>query len=1151
MSLSKRILYDLDVTGGKLLSNDMNVSSGTVSNIYMGNASGGSMRLSGDLSVSGTLTTVNITTTNISETNVSASSIVGTNVNITNSTIANIISTNITSTNIISTNNTITNSVITNFSGGSIVVSSNSSFGSNVLIAGPILQIPTGDIASRPSANLGYIRYNTETSQFEGYGPGNAWGSLGGVVDIAQTTKVLASANPSVTDGNLYFYTVGTERVRINSAGNVGIATTAPGHLLDVNGGLRSTNFTTTNALVTNISSGTLNLSTGITSANAQITNANITTVTAATLLNTNAVSTNVSAATLNLSTGITSANAQITNANITTVTSATLLNTNAVSTNVSAATLNLSTGVTSASAQITNLNITTATVGTALATNVSATTVTAATLLNTNAVSTNVSAATINLSTGLTSASAQIANGNITTATVGTALATNVSATTVTAATLLNTNQNSTNVSSATLNLSTGLTSASAQITNVSATTVTAATLLNTNQNSTNVSAATLNLSTGLTSASAQITNANITTISTGTAVATTYTGGSMSLSGNLAIGGTLTTVNITTTNISETNVSAGSVSATNIGVTTQTVGTSRITTSLLALGNSNTVGSIFTTGGNVGIGTTAPSSKLHVNGSIRLDAETAIDIFSPLQIDSANLTQTYISFGIAGTVNDAAYLRQIGGSNSYKMALDIHDDGDEPGFCIRSVKSTNNPDIINELFTVQANGNVGIGTASPGSSLHVAGSIPISPVGSGVHVGIDSNTYAAIQLNSTVGSYIDFGTSGGDYQARIIANTVGNISLLANASNNGFVGINTASPVYTLDVNGSIQASGTNNTNYVPTCVFANNTNTANTAVASFFTPNVTGLSYSYFGRSRSTGNCFGLSYNYVGSNDAANYMGIEHYGKAGGIYLYNNSNINLSGNVGINTQSPATKLSVNGDFSLAANSGAWNTTAGKGIYMRYSTADGQDAGFIQSIDRSASIVYPITIQASTINLSTDTANITRLFINASGNIGIGTTAPSGMLHLNNVALFTSSGNLTCTGDIISFGSLSDRRLKTNIEDLQSIDAINVVNTLRPVKFKWNNSISNVEKRGSDDIGFIAQEVEEVAPCAVDDFTDISNNIEYKCIKYERLMPYLVGSIQDLTRELQKTNEELQKTNEELQILKTFIRSKFSDGI
>ena len=202
MSLSKRILYDLNVTGGRLLSNDMNIGSGTVSNIYIGNVSGGSIILSGDLSIGGTLTTVNITTTNISETNVSAASVVATNVNITNVTVSNIRNTNIVSTNICS---------------GSVIVSGNSTFGSNVVVAGPVLQIPTGNIATRPAANMGYIRYNTETSQFEGYGPGNAWGSLGGVVDIAQTTKVLASANPSTTDGNLYFYTVGSERVRINS----------------------------------------------------------------------------------------------------------------------------------------------------------------------------------------------------------------------------------------------------------------------------------------------------------------------------------------------------------------------------------------------------------------------------------------------------------------------------------------------------------------------------------------------------------------------------------------------------------------------------------------------------------------------------------------------------------------------------------------------------------------------------------------------------------------------------------------------------------------------------------------------------------------------------------------------------------------------
>ena len=125
---------------------------------------------------------------------------------------------------------------------GESTLHDNVTMGSNVVIDGPAFQIPYGDVASRPAGpQQGYIRYNTEYTQFEGFGPGSAWGSLGGVVDIAQTTKIIASETPSVTDGNLYFFTVGVEQMRINSAGNIGIHTTSPGYTLDVVGTLGAT----------------------------------------------------------------------------------------------------------------------------------------------------------------------------------------------------------------------------------------------------------------------------------------------------------------------------------------------------------------------------------------------------------------------------------------------------------------------------------------------------------------------------------------------------------------------------------------------------------------------------------------------------------------------------------------------------------------------------------------------------------------------------------------------------------------------------------------------------------------------------------------------------------------------------------------------
>jgi len=107
------------------------------------------------------------------------------------------------------------------------------------------IRIPHGTTAQRPSTAIGgeashggYIRYNNENHQFEGYGPGNSWGSLGGVINVSQNTKIVASSpDPDSSNNDLMFFTAprwntninsSLERMRIDGSGNVGIGTTAP-----------------------------------------------------------------------------------------------------------------------------------------------------------------------------------------------------------------------------------------------------------------------------------------------------------------------------------------------------------------------------------------------------------------------------------------------------------------------------------------------------------------------------------------------------------------------------------------------------------------------------------------------------------------------------------------------------------------------------------------------------------------------------------------------------------------------------------------------------------------------------------------------------------------------------------------------------------
>jgi predicted acyltransferase (DUF342 family) len=86
------------------------------------------------------------------------------------------------------------------------------------------------DISAKKDDYIGSIRYNSANSQFEGFGPGDNWGSLGGVINVAQNTKITASSpNPDSSNNELQFYTApvaqpetaGIERMRIKADGDI------------------------------------------------------------------------------------------------------------------------------------------------------------------------------------------------------------------------------------------------------------------------------------------------------------------------------------------------------------------------------------------------------------------------------------------------------------------------------------------------------------------------------------------------------------------------------------------------------------------------------------------------------------------------------------------------------------------------------------------------------------------------------------------------------------------------------------------------------------------------------------------------------------------------------------------------------------------
>jgi hypothetical protein len=127
------------------------------------------------------------------------------------------------------TNNTLTFGLPTEVNLESFTASGISTFTNSVIFDSTgSIQIPKGTTGERPTGVLGQIRYNTTLSTFEGYGAGNAWGSLGGVKDVDGDTKITSETSAGSDEDTISIFTGGTVRTVVDSVGDVGIGTLTP-----------------------------------------------------------------------------------------------------------------------------------------------------------------------------------------------------------------------------------------------------------------------------------------------------------------------------------------------------------------------------------------------------------------------------------------------------------------------------------------------------------------------------------------------------------------------------------------------------------------------------------------------------------------------------------------------------------------------------------------------------------------------------------------------------------------------------------------------------------------------------------------------------------------------------------------------------------
>jgi hypothetical protein len=282
------------------------------------------------------------------------------------------------------------------------------------------------------------------------------------------------------------------------------------------------------------------------------------------------------------------------------------------------------------------------------------------------------------------------------------------------------------------------------------------------------------------------------------------------------------------------------------------------------------------------------------------------------------------------------------------------------------------------NGILLFASSGNVGIGTTAPSASLDVRGNIAITPSSRFTTAVNDNFIYAG----NTVGHYslawnTDTGSTNGpmSYLAgyggiRMFTLGTPKVSIL----DSGNVGIRTTAPNYSLQIS-------QDNTGGYP----------GDTTAGQFVISGATD-STKRFGFQLDTTRNFG-------------HIQVVKFGTTTYPLILNGQ----GGNIGIGTTSPSDTLTINGNIRLgpAADSNADYFIKSSGqLTIAANDASTQDASFtslsmVSGVSTNQSVIT--VVGSSTLKyMSFATSNTERMRIDSTGNVGIGTSTPTQMLHI-----------------------------------------------------------------------------------------------------------------------------------------------------